>query len=80
MNLELKQKRKPLHPSMFIGQNGSDTISFGSGQPDLEPPKEVTQAMDECTDFKYGNVLGNVELRELLARKHNTEVDNIIIK
>ena len=30
-------------PSIFIGKQGNGIISFGSGQPDLPPPKEAIE-------------------------------------
>ena len=33
--------KNSLSPSMFIGVQGENIISFGSGQPDLPPPEEV---------------------------------------
>lgn len=33
--------KKELTAAMFIGVRGEGIISFGSGQPDLPPPKEV---------------------------------------
>ncbi len=65
-----------LSPSMFIGLNGDDIISFGSGQPDLSPPKEVYDVLPEYRDFKYGLIQGQTNLREALAEqypKSNTE-------
>ena len=41
-------------PSIFIGKQGKGILSFGSGQPDLPPPKEVVEAKNIRYDFRYG--------------------------
>lgn len=56
-----------LSPSMFIGVRGKGIISFGSGQPDLPPPKKVLECRAGYEDFKYGLIAGRNELRESLA-------------
>ena len=53
-----------LSPSMFIGVQGDDIISFGSGQPDLPPPEDVYQILPNYRDFKHGLIQGTIELRE----------------
>ena len=58
---------KEMSPSMFIGVRGKGIISFGSGQPDLPPPKKVLECRAGYGDFKYGLVAGREELRESLA-------------
>ncbi len=58
-----------MHPSMFIGVRGNGIISFGSGQPDLAPPKEVFSCTSTPEDFKYGLIAGDVYLREALANE-----------
>lgn len=57
-------------PSMFIGVSGKDIISFGSGQPDLPPPKQVYEILPKYKDFKYGLIQGQVNLREALAKQY----------
>ncbi|MGM5488636.1 MAG: pyridoxal phosphate-dependent aminotransferase [Nanobdellota archaeon] len=59
-----------LSPSFFIGKNSTDVISFGSGQPDLPPPKEVDKVEQRPEDFKYGTVEGMPELREKLSGQY----------
>ena len=59
-----------LSPSMFIGVQGDDIISFGSGQPDLPPPEDVYHILPNYRDFKYGLIQGTIELREALARQY----------
>lgn len=56
-----------LYPSAFIGKQGNGIISFGSGQPDLPPPKEVFESIKNYDKFKYGLIQGNEELREKLS-------------
>jgi len=62
--------RKELTAAMFIGVGGDGMISFGSGQPDLPPPREVYQILPDYTGFKYGLVQGQENLREALARQY----------
>jgi len=57
-----------LTPSMFIGVNGNDTISFGSGQPDLPPPPDIFKVLKDYKDFKYGLIKGQENLREMLSK------------
>lgn len=63
-------EKKDLSPSTFIGLNGTEVISFGSGQPDLPPPKEVYEILPTYTDFKYGLIQGQTNLRESLAKQY----------
>lgn len=59
-----------LSPSMFIGVEGNGIISFGSGQPDLPPPKQVYDILPKYSAFKYGLIQGNINLREALAEQY----------
>ena len=59
-----------LSPADFIGVCGDGIISFGSGQPDLPPPKEVYKILPNYSDFKYGLIQGNANLREVLAKQY----------
>ena len=59
-----------LSPSMFIGVQANDIISFGSGQPDLPPPKEVYEILTGYSDFKYGLIQGQEYLRVELAKQY----------
>ncbi|MBI2208713.1 pyridoxal phosphate-dependent aminotransferase [Candidatus Woesearchaeota archaeon] len=71
-----------LSPSMFIGVRGKGIISFGSGQPDLPPPKEVLSCAADYDDFKYGLIAGQTDLREGLAhefRKFNASKDDFVV-
>ena len=61
--------------SFFIGKQGDGIISFGSGQPDLMPPKEVFSVLSKKQrTFKYGLIQGEERLRDLLAKEY-TEAD-----
>ena len=60
---------KELSPSMFIGVRGKGIVSFGSGQPDLPPPKSVLECKADYNDFKYGLIAGRLELRESLSEE-----------
>jgi aspartate aminotransferase len=67
---------------MFIGVRGKGIISFGSGQPDLSPPKEVLSCIATYDDFKYGLIAGHTKLRERLAqefRKFNAKKEDFVI-
>ncbi len=59
-------------PSVFIGKQGNGIISFGSGQPDLPPPKEAVEGLDIRQDLRYGLIQGEVPLREALAAEYPT--------
>ena len=52
-----------LSPAAFIGVQGDDVISFGSGQPDFPPPKEVYKILPHYSDFKYGLIQGQENLQ-----------------
>lgn len=67
--------------SFFIGKQGDGTISFGSGQPDLPPPKEVFSVLSKKQrTFKYGLIQGEENLRKLLAKEYqNSFADNFVI-
>lgn len=67
-------------PSVFIGKQGNGVISFGSGQPDLPPPKEAIEGIDIRKDLRYGLIQGERPLRELLSRDYpNSTADNFVI-
>ena len=59
-----------LSPSLFIGVQGKGIISFGSGQPDLPPPKEVFRILPTYRSFKYGLVQGQDNLRRALSKQY----------
>lgn len=66
--------------SFFIGKGGGDLISFGSGQPDLPPPREVFKAIGQFSAFRYGLIQGEERLREALSREYlGAKPDNFII-
>lgn len=65
----MKMASQKILPSTFIGVNGNGIISFGSGQPDLPPPGEVFSCKPAFSDFKYGLIAGQTELREALAKE-----------
>ncbi len=69
-------------PSMFIGIQGNGYISFGSGQPDLAPPKEVFKFLPNYCQFKYGFIQGQDNLRNALSCQADfkgSTKDNFII-
>jgi aspartate aminotransferase len=69
-------------PAMFIGVQGDGIISFGSGQPDLPPPKEVFKALPNYKEFKYGLIPGNLNLRNELLKQDQfkgSSVDNFVV-
>lgn len=67
-------------PSIFIGKQGDGIISFGSGQPDLPPPKEAISGLDIRCDLRYGLIQGEAGLRESLSKEYpKSTADNFII-
>jgi len=67
-------------PSFFIGKGDDSLISFGSGQPDLPPPKEVFRILKNYRAFKYGLIQGEENLREALAKEYpNAEPEHFVI-
>ena len=69
-------------PAMFIGVHGDGVISFGSGQPDLPPPKEVCSVIPQQRAFKYGLIQGNENLRNELSKQEQfkgTDKDNFVV-
>jgi aspartate aminotransferase len=72
--------KSELTAAMFIGVRGEGIISFGSGQPDLPPPKEVYAVLPTYNDFKYGLVQGQLNLREALAKQYpRSTAENFVI-
>ena len=67
-------------PSVFIGKQGGDIISFGSGQPDLPPPKQAIEGINIRKDLRYGLIQGELPLRETLSREYpDSTADNFVI-
>jgi aspartate/methionine/tyrosine aminotransferase len=67
-------------PADFIGKQGAGVISFGSGQPDLPPPKEVFESVKIRQDLRYGLIQGELKLREALAKEYpNSTAENFVI-
>ncbi len=67
-------------PAFFIGKQSSGVISFGSGQPDLPPPKEAFETLDLKRDLRYGLIQGELKLREALAHEYpGSTADNFVI-
>ena len=56
-------------PSAFLGKHGEGVISFGAGNPDLSPPEEAMRVLPEKGDFLYGEIAGDLSLREKLAKR-----------
>ena len=72
--------KEELSPATFIGVQGDDIISFGSGQPDLPPPPEAYKILPNYRDFKYGLIQGMAELRQgLTAQYPNSTADSFVI-
>src|ERR1035441_4231510 len=66
-------------PSAFIGIDEGGIISFGSGQPDLPPPKEIFQHLESRRLFKYGLVQGDEKLRGALSAQYpNSQVRDFV--
>ena len=70
---------RDLSPSMFIGVSGKGIISFGSGQPDLPPPKEVYEILPSYKAFRYGLIQGQVNLRGALAKQYPKSTPNSFV-
>lgn len=69
-----------LSPSLFIGVEDEDVISFGSGQPDLPPPPEAYRILPEYRAFKYGSIKGMEKLRCALADQYpDSTADSFVI-
>ncbi len=67
-------------PADFIGKQGAGVISFGSGQPDLPPPKEAFAGIDFKRDLRYGLIQGELKLREALSREYpGSTAENFVI-
>src|SRR5438045_269451 len=67
----MKQRpSKITSPASFIGVDGGDIISFGSGQPDLPPPHAVFELLETPRLFKYGLIQGDEKLREALSGEY----------
>lgn len=67
-------------PADFIGKQGPDVISFGSGQPDLPPPKEAFEGINIHRDLRYGLIQGELKLREALTHEYSgSTADNFVI-
>ncbi len=67
-------------PADFIGKQGQGVISFGSGQPDLPPPKEAFEGINAKRDLRYGLIQGELKLREALAKEYpGSTAENFVI-
>lgn len=67
-------------PADFIGKQGPGVISFGSGQPDLPPPKEAFEGIDIKRDLRYGLIQGEFKLREALSKEYpGSSAQNFVI-
>jgi aspartate aminotransferase len=67
-------------PAVFIGKQGKDIISFGSGQPDLPPPNEAIEGIDIRKDLRYGAIQGEYPLRQALSNEYpDSNADNFVI-
>src|SRR3990167_10341126 len=75
-------KRIKINSTSFLGGGGGSDgfISFGSGQPDLPPPKEVYEILPTYRAFKYGLIQGQENLRAALAGQYSgAESENFVI-
>ena len=76
----MKQLLKLKSPADFIGKQGPGVISFGSGQPDLPPPKEAFKGIDVKRDLRYGLIQGEIKLRQALSKEYaGSTADNFVI-
>jgi aspartate aminotransferase len=83
IKIRMKQMTKELNldsPAVFIGRQGNNIISFGSGQPDLPPPKEAIEGIDIRKDLRYGLIQGEYPLREALSKEYpDSTAENFVI-
>ena len=76
----MENKLELNNPAVFIGKQGSGVISFGSGQPDLPPPKEAIEGIDIRKDLRYGLIQGELPLREKLSKEYpDSTSENFVI-
>jgi len=69
--IDMSAKRtKITSPACFVGMDGNGIISFGSGQPDLPPPKEIFENVANKRLFRYGLIKGDINLREALSKQY----------
>ncbi len=74
------QREKITGPASFIGVEGDSIISFGSGQPDLPPPKEIFRNLENPRLFQYGLIQGETKLRQALAKEYpGAREENFVI-
>ncbi|HPW64593.1 MAG TPA: aminotransferase class I/II-fold pyridoxal phosphate-dependent enzyme, partial [Candidatus Omnitrophota bacterium] len=67
-------------PADFIGKQGHGYISFGSGQPDLPPPKEAFEGINLTRDLRYGLIQGEFALRDALTHEYpGSTAENFVI-
>ena len=71
--------KKNLSPASFIGIRNNHIISFGSGEPDLPPPNEVYTALSSYTNFKYGLIQGQENLRASLTEQYPKSTENSFV-
>lgn len=75
-----EKNRKIIGPGFFIGLDGNGIISFGSGQPDLPPPKEIFKHLENPRLFKYGLIQGDERLRQALTAEYpGARPENFVI-
>lgn len=67
-----------LTPSFFIGRRGGNMVSFGSGQPEFLPPLEIFRFKPGKT-YKYGEIQGDLELREMIGKREKVGPENVVI-
>ncbi len=72
---------KPItSPAFFTGREEPGLISFGSGTPDLPPPKEVFKVLPHYHAFKYGLIQGQLNLRTDLSKEYpGSNADQFVI-
>ena len=69
-----------MSPASFIGIQGENIISFGSGEPDLPPPDSVFKILPHYTNFKYGLIQGQEKLRNALSKQYpDSSAENFVI-
>ncbi|HNX91188.1 MAG TPA: pyridoxal phosphate-dependent aminotransferase [Candidatus Omnitrophota bacterium] len=81
MTVKNKKQLELKSSAEFIGKQGmKGVISFGSGQPDLPPPKEAIEGIDIRKDLRYGLIQGELPLREALSKEYpDSTANNFVI-
>ena len=62
-------------PESFLGNNSSNLVSFGSGQPDLSPPEEVLERVKNRESQRHRGTSAWLYWGALHCRAHGVELE-----